>query len=411
MNFLKLPTWMRSAPDSALAELRSHGTSPLVYVVHLLWSLWVFITPLFGGHYDLTWWLMTVGSYPLFLLLFAMTQRVPKRLAHRYALGMGALGMVLLPWYPSGVSYFIYATVMMRPHRIGFAAYLAMLLAANALFSIWALYVGYPWQALLSIVVSSVIVSIVVDVQRRFLARDAALKLSQDEIRRIAATAERERIGRDLHDLLGHTLSLITLKLELSRKLLDRDLQAARREIGETESVARKALAEVRSAVTGIRATDLAAELAAARLMLESSCVHLECGELPSDLPRRAECALALILREAATNIARHAAASRARVELRREGDLLHLSVIDNGRGGVSAEGNGLRGMRERVQALGGALNIDSEKGRGTRIHADIPARASTEEPNSMEPCPGVDGISVDAAGGRAPGLLPGAAS
>ncbi|KAG0775080.1 hypothetical protein G6F22_013569 [Rhizopus arrhizus] len=88
--------------------------------------------------------------------------------------------------------------------------------------------------------------------------RDVALQLSQDEVRRLATTAERERIGRDLHDLLGHTLSLITLKLELARKLHDRGDARARQEIGEAEAIAREALAQVRSAVTGIRASDLA---------------------------------------------------------------------------------------------------------------------------------------------------------
>jgi two-component system sensor histidine kinase DesK len=194
------------------------------------------------------------------------------------------------------------------------------------------------------------------------------LKLSHDEVRRLAATAERERIGRDLHDLLGHTLSLITLKLELARKLSERDPPGSRRELEEAERVARHALAEVRSAVTGIRSADLAAELASARLLLESSQVHLEYAPPPSDLPPDVERGLALVLREAATNIARHAGASRAKIEFETQARSVQLSVEDNGRGGVTADGNGLAGMRDRVRAMHGTLSIESPKGAGTKV-------------------------------------------
>ncbi len=158
-------------------------------------------------------------------------------------------------------------------------------------------------------------------------------------------------------------LSLITLKLELSRKLFDRDAEAARRELEEAEKVARHALAEVRSAVTGIRSTDLAAELASARLLLESSAVHLDYGTLPSSLPSDVERSLAFVIREAVTNIHRHAGATEASVRFETNAEKLDMQINDNGRGGQSAEGNGISGMRERVRALGGTLTIDSPPG------------------------------------------------
>ena len=219
----------------------------------------------------------------------------------------------------------------------------------------------------------TMIIGMVTHVERIEHEKDAALKLSHDEVRQLAATAERERIGRDLHDLLGHTLSLITLKLELSRKLFDRDTEAARREVTEAEKVARHALAEVRSAVSGIRATDLAAELASARLLLESSCVHLDYGRLPADLPGDIERGFSLILREAITNIARHAEASQARIELVRERASVSMLISDNGRGGIGQDGNGLCGMRERVRALAGTLTIESPRGQGTRLKVTAP--------------------------------------
>jgi two-component system sensor histidine kinase DesK len=192
----------------------------------------------------------------------------------------------------------------------------------------------------------------------------------------LAATAERERIGRDLHDLLGHTLSLITMKLELSRRLLDRDQAAARRELAEAEEVARHALAEVRAAVTGIRAAGIAAELASAALLLQTSGVQLDQHLQVANLPESIECTLALVLREASTNIARHARATLARVSLTRTGDSVRLCIEDNGHGGIRAAGNGLSGMRERVQALGGRLELDSPPGGGTRLEIDVPLAA-----------------------------------
>jgi two-component system sensor histidine kinase DesK len=235
-------------------------------------------------------------------------------------------------------------------------------------------WIGYPRSLLVVIPVTVLAVSIITAVEHMSREKDAALSLSHDEVRRLAATAERERIGRDLHDLLGHTLSLITLKLELSRKLFDRDTEAARREVEEAEKVARHALAEVRSAVTGIRATDLAAELASARLLLESLHVHMDYDSPPSDLPGEIERGLSLVLREAATNIARHADATRVQIELVREHASVRMQINDNGRGGLASDGNGISGMRERVRALGGALTIESPRGQGTRLRVVVPA-------------------------------------
>ena len=367
-----VPAWLAPAPDSNVGQALRQGKSPWTDTVHLLWSLWVFITPAMGGHYDWPWLVLTLGSYPLFILMYAMTLLASRRTAPRYALGMLALSLALLPWYPSGISYFIYGCVMLRTCNVRFVTYLGLLLLMNVAFIGEAWMIGYPWQVLVYMPSMAFIIGIIVNVEHMSKEKDAALKLSHDEVRRLAATAERERIGRDLHDLLGHTLSLITLKLELSRKLFDRDIEAARREVEEAEKVARHALAEVRSAVTGIRATDLAAELASARLLLESSLVHLDYG-LPPELPPDIERGLSLILREAVTNIARHAEASSAQIELVREHASVRMQISDNGRGGIASDGNGLSGMRERVRALGGTLTVDSPRGQGTRLKVVAP--------------------------------------
>jgi two-component system sensor histidine kinase DesK len=365
--------WLVPAPDSSVARNLRRGKSPWTDGVHLLWSAWIFITPLFGGgQYDWRWAAITLASYPLFLLFYAKVLLSPRRTAWRYALAMVALCLVLLPWYPSALSYFVFGCVMLHTgQRNSLPRYLAHVLALNALLGAAAWMAGYPWQALVWMLPMTLIIGVIVNVESMAHEKDVALQLSHDEVRRLAATAERERIGRDLHDLLGHTLSLITLKLELSRKLLDRDHDAARREITETEEVARHALAEVRSAVTGFRAADLAAELASARLLLESSGVALG-YDPPPPLSPELERPLALVLREAATNIARHAGASQAQVGFAREGGSLRMRIVDDGRGGIDGEGNGLAGIRERVRALGGSLAIASTRG-GTSLEIVVP--------------------------------------
>jgi len=380
-----LQNWFTPAPDSPVAHSIRKGKSPWIDAVHLLWSFWVFVTPIFD-RYTWSWLFITLASYPVFLAIYASYCVSSRRVAHRYALVLVAMGLALLPWYPSGLTYFMYGCILLCSRRMTLRLYMLTLVGLNAicLTETWLLH--YPWQAVLWIPLSSFIVGIAVNAERMAEEKEVELRLSHDEVRRLAATAERERIGRDLHDLLGHTLSLITLKLELSRKLFDRDSETARRELEEAERVARHALAEVRSAVTGIRATDLAAELAAAKLLLESSDIALDYGTLPSSLPVEVERGVALVLREAATNIARHARATQARVALTVINHTLRLSIEDNGRGGVADHGNGLSGMCERVRALGGTLEVVSPRGQGTRLLIAVPLRTRTLATQGRDP-------------------------
>ncbi len=378
MSSSRLASLLRPAPDSAVAENLRRGKSPWVDAIHLLWTLWVFLTPLFGTGYTWRWAALTLLTYPVFLALYAGVLLAPRCHAPRYALSMVALGLVPLAWYPSAVSYFIFGCVTLRvSRRSGYGRYLLQLLALNALFVVVGWFAHYPWQALIWIPSMAVIISLVVNFETASHEKDAALQLSQDEVRRLAATAERERIGRDLHDLLGHTLSLITLKLELSRKLADRDPVGSRREVAEAETIARQALAEVRSAVTGIRASDLAAELASARLLLEYQHVHLHYAP-PPPMPVAIERALSLVLREAVTNVARHAQARQAWITFEQDGRSLLMQIRDDGRGGVHVDGNGLTGMRERVTALRGTLAMQSAKGEGTCVTVRVTLPAAT---------------------------------
>ena len=209
--------------------------------------------------------------------------------------------------------------------------------------------------------------------------RDSELKLSQAEVRRLAAVAERERIARDLHDLLGHTLSLIAIKAELAAKLAARDDRRAKQEISEVESISRRALREVRQAVVGFRRADLNGELANARLACEAGGVGLAVDRAPFDLSADREVVLAMCLREAVTNVVRHASASRCLVRLGMEGWRIRLTVENDGRAGAIHEGAGLTGMRERVEQAGGEMKI--ETAHGVSLTVWIPV--DSEQPKS----------------------------
>ncbi|KRE88455.1 histidine kinase [Frateuria sp. Soil773] len=377
-----LARWFTPAPDSGVADDLRRGKSPWADSVHLLWSAWIFVTPLFergtNSGYTRTWLLLTFTSYPVFLLLFARLQLAPRRTAYRYAWAMAALSFGLLHWYTSSLTYFVYACVMVNLSSQPLRARLLQLALLNALLLALGTWAGYPVAILLIMLFMVLVISAITLVERVYHEKDAALRLSQDEVRRLAVLAERERIGRDLHDLLGHTLSLVTLKSELARKLALADPPRAQREMEEVERVSRHALAEVRAAVTGMRRSDLAAELVSARLMLEASGIAFE-ADAPATCELRpdAEASLALVLREAVTNIHRHARATAARVDFSSNPESFHMRISDNGRGGLAAHGNGISGMRERVRALGGTLAIDSPARRGTTLDIAVPLRGS----------------------------------
>ena len=209
---------------------------------------------------------------------------------------------------------------------------------------------------------------------------ECKLRAALDENLALAAVAERERIARDLHDVLGHTLSVIVLKAELASRLIHRqdpsDHARAAAEIADVERIGRTALAEVREAIGGYRTRGLGAEIEAARLTLDAAGVTLildSATTSPANLSAPEEIALSLALREAVTNIVRHSCATTCSLRFITEDNHRRLVIEDNGQHAVSREGNGLRGMRERIESLGGHLFL--ERDHGTRLLIELPLR------------------------------------
>ncbi|MEE4543417.1 sensor histidine kinase [Streptomyces sp. V4-01] len=204
------------------------------------------------------------------------------------------------------------------------------------------------------------------------------LREARETVAHLAATEERLRLARDLHDLLGHSLSLITLKSELAGRMLPDRPQDAAQQVADIEKVSRQALVDVREAVSGYRRPTLAAELAAARGALASAGIaaRLPAAERPAGLGSQGEGALAWALREAVTNVVRHSGAATCVVALRVEDGLATLTVSDDGRGPVADQrsGNGLTGLTERLILAGGTLDTGRSGDGGFRLTATVPA-------------------------------------
>ncbi len=173
----------------------------------------------------------------------------------------------------------------------------------------------------------------------------------------LAVSAERERLARDVHDVLGHSLTVVSVKADLAARLLEVDPERARSELEDIQRLSRQALGEIRATVGGLRAARLADELVAARAALLGAGVEPVVPDDEQVVDPRYRTVVAWTLREAVTNVVRHSGASRCEVVLATDA----LVVRDDGRGlDGSREGNGLRGLRERVEGTGGRLHLSS---------------------------------------------------
>ncbi len=353
-----------------------HGQA-VVGLVSLIYLLFLFIPALAPGMGRPGWLAYTLMTLPPFLALHVASWRMRGPWAALPIAAMGGLGLLLLPVNPAAHTYVIFA-VAAASGALTVGATVVLGGALLLSYVLWHLHLGYPAMMAVFTCVLSLGIALGNILATAYGRKDAALKLSQEEVRQLARVAERERIGRDLHDLLGHTLSVIVLKAELANRLYDRDADAARREMAEVERVARETLGQVRRAVMGIRAAGLRAELASARLALDALGIELEQHIDSVTLPPNIETALALVLREAITNCVRHSSARHVRVRLVAGKDELRLSIEDDGKGtarhsaGDYQAGTGIDSMRERVEALDGRFDWNSDT-TGTRLLAVIP--------------------------------------
>lgn len=346
-----------------------------------VYVLFVFMGPLMSRGDPLDWVLAAL-SIVVFLPLYlgywmALDRHWPYPMV--FVVGMAILGFAFMPLNTGATAYIVYSAALVAfvvSPRVA-VAYLALLVAATFLV---AFTYEEPARSLVRLPI--IVMIAMIGGGNLFYAenarRDALLWRAQEDVEEMAAVAERERISRDLHDLLGHTLSVIALKSELASRLSETDPARAAAEIRDVERVSRDALSEVRAAVEGFRSRGFAGELRNAARALEPAGVRLEADGSEVKMSPRQEGVMALALREAVTNIVRHARASTCRVALREESGNVVLTVQDDGVGGAAPEGYGIAGMRERADALGGEVMIDRVS--GTRVTVRLPVSPGDAE-------------------------------
>ena len=209
-----------------------------------------------------------------------------------------------------------------------------------------------------------------------------ALAAARAEVARLAAENERSRIARDLHDLLGHSLTTITVKAGLARKLAEHgDAERAFAEIGEVEKLTRRTLGDVRAAVSAHREVTLTGELATAREVLRAAGMVSELPPSVAETEPQLSELFGWVVREAVTNVVRHSRAVHVRITLGPD----FVEIFDDGRAGTYGAGNGLRGLRERVEAAGGRLTVTSGMS-GFKLRAEVPSARIEQTPVAALP-------------------------
>jgi two-component system sensor histidine kinase DesK len=366
---------------------------PYIYLIYLGMLLF---QPIFSdaGAIEWIWTVVLVAAFlPVYLYSFYRRGWVASAaIAWMAVLGAVSLGV---PLNTGGAVFFVYgaaAAPMIWSPKVAIRVIIALMALTAVLFIISPIPDPFRWAVFLPGFIFVPLIGGVQIFEAEKVRANAKLRRAHDEIERIAAVAERERIARDLHDLLGHTLSVIRVKSELAARLIDRDPGRARGEIEDVERTAREALAEVRAAVQGYRTSGFTGEVASAKLALEASDVVFSYHADPVALPPRLEAAFAYVLREAVTNIVRHAHATRCSVSLLEEDGELVLRVEDNGVAAEIVEGNGLGSLRERLRALGGTVAITRAEPSGFHLEARAPlpsAGAADDRPASTLPAGG----------------------
>lgn len=368
------PQRARAAADGA-RDLVAELLYPSIWLVFLIFplaavlrsdvgplptALGVLVLVVFAALYVLSWWrpgpvpqLGARGTTALWLIALTgcLALLVP-------LVGGGALG---------SIPFLIALLAFRLPFREAVTGILLLDTAVvAAVMLIWPQHLGWAVPVVAISTVIMLVIRSTVDREERTYAMGEQLALSR----------QREALGRDVHDLLGHSLTVITLKTELARRLLEQDPQRAAAELDEVLVLSREATSEVRLAVGRLRSPEWPAQIASARSALQAAEIRAELPA-PESVPAAEQTLLAWCLREAVTNVIRHARATRCSV--RAEPGLL---VVEDDGVGLPAQpvaGHGLRGMRERVQQTGGRLSLGpaqalSAPGRpGTRLEVRLP--------------------------------------
>lgn len=355
----------------------------IVRWVALLYAAYFFVVPAY--RHSFAAWMEFAVLYAAFVVLYLLVAELTGR---RQIVAFVLFFLFVFLYYPLNQQAYVlfvypFAVLCLFLSRLPtvFLVLGAMMLGVVA----ETRYLGRPYATAESVLFYCVIFGLSNFAFAQQARTNSLLEGANSEIERLSQEAERERIARDLHDLLGHTLTVITVKLDLARRLLSHDPDRARNEIAEAEQTARNALAEVREAVSGYRASGLDVEISRARRSLIAADVKLTTALAPVNLSSSQVTVLCLALREAVTNVVRHAHATVCHVALFEKDGTIHFTIEDNGLGGPIREGNGLRGMRERVQSMAGSVKLTGSANGGTRLDLTLPLESeSSAQPERL---------------------------
>lgn len=409
-------------PDQAEAE----SSSPL-----LLWAFWLMWLPfLIQPGIALVqsrpspWKVASISGFALFVVLYLwltwreayrLTRSHPGRIPREQLWWVSiivVLGVTLCfiqgAW---GLGAFIFISAGVAG-RVTFRQGIVVFGGLSLLTLIMGVFIAAPWPSIALMCFLVLVVGATTATFNRAMRTNRELRLARREIARLAITEERLRFARDLHDLLGHSLSLITLKSELLGQLIADEPEAALREARDIEAAARTALREVREAVAGYRQTTLANELQRAQELLTAAAIQSTMPTDVSGLPTAVETLLTWVAREGVTNVIRHSRATHCTIALTRQPGAIHMSVTDDGRGAqpdlyatagqapvAGQPGNGLRGIAERVAALDGRFAAGPAEDQGFRLAVTLPlAPERGKRPPSLQPAHPTDQPIPDSA-------------
>ncbi|SNY49075.1 two-component system, NarL family, sensor histidine kinase DesK [Arsukibacterium tuosuense] len=331
-----------------------------VYLINLIF----YIIPLFTVSFAPWQYLSMLTALLLFLGCYFWAYRCNRHTMHWPIAGIVLVAALITPVNPGSVSMFAYAGFF-----IGFAyslrRYLLLMALLTGLMVLLEITLTIHWNLFLVMGIPIVLaVSFLGRAEQTKQRHYLAEQQSEDEIKQLAAMVERERIGRDLHDILGHTLSSVILKADLATKLLaHQQTEPAQQQLAELSQIARDALSQVRQSVSGYKHQGLTAEVAKLLGRLRDAGFQAALkGEIPV-LSNRRETAVILALTELVTNVMRHSKGDSCQLQFLQQDNNLHICLSDNGPATAINEGNGITGLRERLAAIGATLALQQHHG------------------------------------------------
>jgi two-component system sensor histidine kinase DesK len=330
-----------------------------------------------------------VYGYALCYLLFPFVFRRRRPVKLGFGIGMNLLGLAVVAATSASPFILLYGTAVMV--FLTPAAWAVIVDLATLLVGALLLVADGKFQDGYGDLITVGSVTLAMFFMANLIRAVRRLELANKEIATLAVTNERQRVARDLHDLLGHSLTTITVKAGLARRVLESagDIPRAVEEIREVESLTRSALSDVRATVSEYREVSLSAELVGARAALRAAEIDPDLPHAVDNVRPEFQTTFGYVLREAVTNVLRHSGAKQVKVRL---GDTW-LEIEDDGTAAEVVPGNGLRGLTERLAAVGGTLRASARPGGGLLVRAEIPL----PEPRAAAPA-----VRAEPAGGLA---------